>query len=70
MITETTVENKISFQKNGNEIEIIGLYFDEVISIYNAEGMLEYHGTNHTVTLNPNNVYILHTTRKTMRFIF
>lgn len=59
---------RISFRKNGNFVEILNLEDGEQISIYNAEGRCEHQGREHTVALDPNNVYILRTQKETLKF--
>ncbi len=61
---------KISFRRNGNDVEILNLENGEEISIYNAAGVLQYQGSNHRVTLIPNEIYILRTDKETLKFGF
>lgn len=61
-------QRKISFRKNGDSVEILNLEEGESISIYNADGTCEYQGCEHTVALDPNNVYILRTRKETLKF--
>lgn len=61
---------KIAFRKDGDSLEILNLDDNETISIYNMDGVCEYQGTNHTVTLSKNNVYIIRTTHETLKFSF
>lgn len=63
-----STQRKISFKKYGNTVEVFGIDETETISIFNANGVCEYEGNNHTVTLNPNNVYILRTRKEALKF--
>lgn len=67
-IIEVEGKGKVFVRKDGNTIEILNLEEGETISIYNINGVCEYLGNNHTVTLNTNNVYILRTKKETLKF--
>lgn len=62
------VHRRISLRTTGNRVEVLNLDQNEMISIYNVEGACEYQGPNHTVTLNPNRVYILRTEKEILKF--
>lgn len=53
---------------NGNSIEIQNFNDAETISIFTTDGACVYQGKNHSVSLAPNKVYILHTARGILKF--
>ena len=53
---------------NGNIIEIQNLNDAETISIFTTDGACVYQGKNHSVSLAPNKVYVLHTARGILKF--
>lgn len=53
---------------NGNSIEIHNLNDAETISIFTTDGACVYQGKNHSVSLAPNKVYVLHTARGILKF--
>lgn len=54
----------------GDKAEIVNLDDNEVISVYDASGKCIYQGSDHSVELRHNEVYILKTSRETLKFAF
>ena len=61
-------DNKPQIVINGNSIEIQNLNDGETISIFTTDGACVYQGKNHSVSLAPNKVYVLHTASGILKF--
>ncbi|MCM1071418.1 MAG: leucine-rich repeat domain-containing protein [Bacteroides sp.] len=66
----TFAKRRIYVISNGDTAEIVNLDDDEEISVYGASGELVYQGSDHSVQLRHNEVYILMTARETLKFAF